>query len=95
MLKPELDHLSNGPRSATEMLDRLTNPNTGTQPESQLAMPGELLSVKQAAKRLGVCSKSVQNWARLGRIPRIKVGRVVRIPMAGIVGMMENRRPMN
>lgn len=37
------------------------------------------LTVREAADRLGVTGAAVRNWARIGKLPAVKVGSSIRI----------------
>lgn len=53
-----------------------------------------MLTVDEAALRLNLCTKKVYSMCRLGELPSVKVGRVVRIPVEEIERFEANiRRP--
>lgn len=41
--------------------------------------PSKLLTIPEAADYMSVSSRTVERWIRSGEIPRIKIGKVVRI----------------
>lgn len=94
MLRPELEKIPGAPRTAAEFLDRLTSTpaTTVTADLSPMAGYGKLLSLADAAARMGVCRKSMENWARSGKIARVKIGHVVRIPERAIADLLAERQ---
>ncbi len=51
-----------------------------------------LLTPEDVAQMLGVARKTVVVWARLGQIPCVRVGRLVRFDPAEIDRWLDNRR---
>lgn len=49
------------------------------------------LEIDEAAKIVGVTSRTLANWARLGRIPGTKVGRKWKFRRQDLIGWMEQR----
>jgi excisionase family DNA binding protein len=52
-------------------------------------LDGNLVSVEEAATRLGLKPVTVRLWANLRRIGRVKLGRRVLIPEAEIIRLIE------
>lgn len=50
---------------------------------------GELLSIEQAAQRLGLRPITIRQWSATRRIARVKLGRRVLIPAAEIDRLIE------
>jgi len=58
-------------------LFRLESPKTTTE-KRYLFRKMELITKNQLAKRVGVTSRTIESWMRLGHVPYIKIGRSVR-----------------
>jgi excisionase family DNA binding protein len=43
-----------------------------------------LLSVLEAAARLGLAPQTVRNWLSLRKLPCVKIGRLTRIPQSAL-----------
>jgi excisionase family DNA binding protein len=44
----------------------------------------ELLSLKQAAKVLGCSEALLRKWMHLGRLPSVKIGRLIRVRQSDV-----------
>jgi excisionase family DNA binding protein len=49
------------------------------------------LRVREAARLLGVCERTVQTWIRKHGLPCIRLGRSVRIPLDGLRAWVEEQ----
>jgi excisionase family DNA binding protein len=90
MMRPELEKIDGAPRTAAEFLALITTMPAAVShaDASPLAGTGKLLTIAAAADRMGICRKSMENWARSGKIARVKVGHVVRIPERAIADLL-------
>ena len=52
--------------------------------------PQMLLTIKQAAERLGLCPRTVYALIDSGRLQRLKIGRAARIAAADLAGFVAN-----
>ncbi len=58
------------------------------------AVPGPLLTVKEAAQMLGVSTRTVYGWIKDGRIPSIRLGpKLLRVPLERLMDMMRENGP--
>ena len=49
--------------------------------------PSRLLTMKEAASRFSVTTRTVQRWCRVGELQTVKRGRAVRIPEESLYAM--------
>ena len=45
----------------------------------------ELINKNQLAERVGVTSRTIESWMRLGHVPYIKIGRAVRFDQEDVM----------
>jgi excisionase family DNA binding protein len=53
-----------------------------------------LLSVRDAADRLGVSTKKIRRWIASGELPHYRLGRSIRIAESDLIGFIRVRRAM-
>jgi excisionase family DNA binding protein len=53
-----------------------------------------LLSVRDAADRLGVSTKTIRRWIASGELPHYRLGRSIRIAESDLIGFIRVRRAM-
>lgn len=94
ILEPELKTYEHGANTFEQFVEALTNCKSKAGQESPLANSGAFLDLATAAKRLGVCRKSMELWARTGRIASFRRGRCVRIPESAIAALVSGQQEM-
>lgn len=53
-----------------------------------MSQPNILLSSKEVAKRLGVCTETVRRWAKDGTLPYVRIGkRLMRFKLADVINL--------
>lgn len=69
----------------------LTDP-TVQGPRPKLRRAPQLLTVRDAAIRLSVSTKSIRRWIEAGELPAVRLGRAVRIEEAAMADFVDGRR---
>ena len=54
-----------------------------------------LIDKKQMAARLAVTPRTLENWMKLGYVPYIRIGRVVRYDLEEVIGTLKRRHGRN
>lgn len=49
-----------------------------------------LLTVKETAARLGVTTRTIERLNYAGKLPRVKIGRAVRIPLSAVADYLDS-----
>ena len=75
-------------------LFRLESPKTTTE-KRYLFRAMELINKNQLAKRVGVTSRTIESWMRLGYVPYIKIGRSVRFDEGDVLKSLKRRHGRN
>ena len=52
----------------------------------------QFLAVEEFAKRLSVAPARVRRWIHEGRLPHVRLGRIVRIPVDALTRMLSEPR---
>jgi excisionase family DNA binding protein len=75
-------------------------PNTGSQPTSpskkQQPIQPQFISIADAAKRLGVSEKTIRRWIDRRKLPAVRMGSQLRIPIGAFlhfIGGLPPARP--
>lgn len=55
---------------------------------------GEMTTRKHAAAMLGVDPQTIDEWRHGGKLPSVKVGHFVRIPMEAVKALLEERKAL-
>ena len=55
----------------------------------------ELLTKTELAKRVGVTTRTIESWMRLGYVPFIKIGRSVRFDPEDVMRALKRRHGRN
>ncbi|MCA1828589.1 MAG: helix-turn-helix domain-containing protein [Myxococcales bacterium] len=57
-------------------------------------LPGieQLLTVRQVAQLLGVCTATVYKWATTGLLPHVRIVNVIRVPPGDLAAFIASRR---
>jgi excisionase family DNA binding protein len=92
---PELiDELRQALETRRSAQERAKVGDLGSQPDDdrmQSVLAPTLLTVRQVAARLNVHPGTVRRWVRSGRLPAVKVGRVVRFDQEQVRKALEGR----
>ena len=89
ILGPELKTYEHGANTFEQFVDAVTNCERKVDhQESPLARTGSFLDLATAAKRIGVCRRTLTKWCRTGKIACFRRGRIVRIPENAIAAMI-------
>lgn len=95
MLMPrEIKNHPKGPRDPAEMVGKLlaSTMEASSSTSTRLESLGRMLTVKEAAALLGCCPKTIFLKIKAGKLQSLKSDRVVRIPEAAIVSLVNSER---
>lgn len=64
-----------------------------SQPPKQPASPPQLITIADAAARLGVSIKTIRRWIQAGKLAAVRVGRQIRIPLGAFMHFLGTLPP--
>jgi excisionase family DNA binding protein len=82
------------PEKAKELLSRFSSPNIVSEKavvSDQISREKQLLSISEAAERLGIRKNTLYEWVVQRKIPYIKVGRLVKFRKEDLEAWIEDR----
>jgi excisionase family DNA binding protein len=65
----------------------------GSQPPKQPAASPQLITIADAAVRLGVSIKTIRRWIQAGKLAAVRVGRQIRIPLGAFMHFLGTLPP--